>query len=224
MQNNEKHYGDYPLMKNLIRIVIPLLFALLLVSPTIAQGDTFRVSAVSANIRTGWGIEYDIIGTVRSGSMYPIIAYSPTRNWVQLDFGGTQGWVFRHLGEVNSTSNMSTVNPVVSVPVTTTTNIASLGQGGGFAAPSNSVVVFGGIDMNYFNSTIGVSNNLRLRSGPGLDYRILTVIPYGQRAVPLARNIYGTWILVDYNGTQGWIYLLHIAAPPSINLAALPVQ
>jgi uncharacterized protein YraI len=209
-------------MKNLIRIVIPLLFALLLVLPTIAQGDTFRVSAATANIRTGWGIEYDIVGTVRRASVYPIIAYSPTRNWVQLDFGGTQGWVFRHLGEVNSASNTSTVSTIISVPVTTTT--ASLGQGGGFAAPSNSVVTFGGIDMNYFNSTIGVTNNLRLRSGAGLDYRILTVIPYGQRAVPLARNIYGTWILVDYNGTQGWVYLLHVAAPPSINLAALPVQ
>lgn len=210
-------------MKNLIRIVILSLLVFLLALPSFAQGDTFRVTGATANVRSGPGIEYDIIGTIRRSSQYPIVAYSVTRNWVQLDFGNAQGWVFRHLGEVNSVSAFGTGGAVVNAPsttVTTSTNSASLGQGGGVAAP----VVFGGIDPDYFNSTIGVTNSLRVRSGAGLEYRILTVIPYGQRAVPLARNANGTWILVDYNGVQGWVYLLYVAAPPSINLGALPVR
>jgi uncharacterized protein YraI len=82
----------------------------------------------------------------------------------------------------------------------------------------------GPLISDYINSTVGVTASVNVRRGPGLNYGLLTFIPYGQRAVPLARTANATWILLDYNGIVGWVYFLNIAFPPSIKVVSLPVQ
>jgi uncharacterized protein YraI len=201
-------------MKTFVRILVPLLLALLLVSPSIAQGDTFRVTASQINVRSGPGIEYDVIGYVLGGTSYSIVAYSPTGNWIKLNFTNTQGWVFRHLGLVQSSSNISIVNPPASVPASNSN----------MTVPIPSVDMVSGFNADYFYSTVGVSAALNVRNGAGLGYRILTIIPYGKRATPLARSADGTWILVNYNGVTGWVYFSYVVPPPGMVLAALPVQ
>ncbi|MBN1120210.1 MAG: SH3 domain-containing protein [Anaerolineae bacterium] len=47
--------------------------------------------------------------------------------------------------------------------------------------------------------------NLRVRSGPGTDYEQIGTV-YKDDTVPvLGRNEAATWVLIDNNGTQGWI-------------------
>ncbi len=53
--------------------------------------------------------------------------------------------------------------------------------------------------------------NLRIRSGPGTDYDQVGTI-YKDDTVPvLGRNEAATWILIDYDGTQGWIAAAYCA-------------
>lgn len=199
-------------MKRLIRIFVLLLLFALLLAPTLAEGEIFHVTAKQANIRTGPGIEYPVIGAVYQYYAFPIVAYSPTGNWVKLDFGGTQGWVFRHLGEIRNTGNIPVSTTATPTPSPTPTSV------------NNSGLIMGAVDSNYINSTVGVTASLNIRSGPGLGYRILTIVPYGRRAKPLARTANATWILIDYNGTTGWVYFLFVSFPPNLKVVNLPVQ
>jgi uncharacterized protein YraI len=250
LQPNEAYYGD-SLMKNVKHLLIFCLLLsclALLVAPVSAQSDLFRVSSDTANVRTGHGIEYPVIGQIFRGYVFNILAYSPTANWVQLDLGnGRNGWVFAHLGEITRLTNNT---PIVSTApmVTTTTSVvptSNLGQGGGFPVPSTTVVVptsslgqgggfpvpvtgssqiTGIMTIEEFNATVGVTASANMRRGPGLSFGIVWIIPYGERAVPVARNANGTWILVNFDGREGWVFFELLAAPPAINLATLPVR
>jgi uncharacterized protein YraI len=229
-------------MKNLKKLLITCLLLsclALLVAPVSAQSDLFRVSSDVANVRTGHGIEYPVIGQVFQGYVFNILAYSPTANWVQLDLGnGRNGWVFAHLGEV---TRLTSSTPIVTTS-TTTSNLgqgggfpapattvviptSNLGQGGGFAAPvTSSSQIAGMMTIEEFNSTVGVTASANMRRGPDLGFGVVWIIPYGERAVAVARNATGTWILVNYNGREGWVFFELIAAPPAINLTTLPVR
>ena len=218
------------MQKIVLRTILFGLIATLFALPTFAQtGDTFHVTADVLNARTGPGIEYEIVARLGGGAEYAILDYSPTRNWVLLDLGFTQAWAFRHLGEVSSPVT------VVTVPQVTTTNVdPSLGQGGGIVVPvitssSVSLVTETGVDLSVtstieeFNSTIGVTRTLRLRFAPTFNSRIVSAIPYDQRATPIGRNAMGTWIQLEYEGTVGWGYFLHVVFPPAIDVRTLPI-
>jgi len=186
-----------------------------------AQSGTFaRVNTDRINIRTGPGIEYEIIGQAFFGNTFPVIERSLTGNWLHVDLGnGTTGWLFRPLvTEINSNGA-----PVVGNPALQGSNLGQgggaapqdrLGQGGGaLPAPSPSTVLT--VDLSAFNSTIGVFANVNMRIGPGTNFRVIWVI---------ARNATGSWILVQYNGYEGWVSSRYVVAPPAIDLAALPVR
>jgi len=53
--------------------------------------------------------------------------------------------------------------------------------------------------------TVTTVHNARLRSGPGTRYDILATIPYNTNLPAVARNTDTTWVLVNYDGTQGWL-------------------
>jgi N-acetylmuramoyl-L-alanine amidase len=233
-------------VKKLLILALVIASLTILVAPVAAQSDLFRVSSTS-NVRTGHGIEYPVIGQVYTGYVFDILAYSPTANWVQIDLGnGRNGWVFAHNGEITRLSNNT---PIVSTnaPVVTTPTTSSLGQGGGAPAPSTSVIVTvpssslgqgggapapitsstqitGIMTIEEFNSTVGVTASANMRRGPALWHNVVWIIPYGERVVPVARNANGTWILVQYAGREGWVFFELIAAPPAIDLTALPVR
>lgn len=211
--------------KKILRGLLLILAVAILAIPAFAQtGDRFRVTQ-SMNARSGPGIEYDVVARLGAGAVYDIVQYSPTANWVLIDLGYTQAWAFQHIGEVISD------NPVTTT--TTTTVITNPGQGGGGGAPvtttTTSTVTATGVDYSVtmsqqeFNSTIGVLGTLRIRSAPSLSGRIISAIPYGQRATPIGRNYNGTWIQVNYEGVVGWVYFRYTAFPPAIDAGQLPV-
>jgi uncharacterized protein YraI len=243
LQDNEIHYGD-GFMNKLISLAVLIVCMALIIAPVSAQSDIFTLTSDVANVRTGHGIEYPVVGQIFQGTVLPIIAYSPTANWVQLDLGGGRnGWVFVHLGIVNRSGvntpivttslgqgggggspNYGTGGAVVTAP-TTAQATGNLGQGGGFPAPATtSTQITGTMTIEEFNSTVGVTASANMRRGPGLGFGIVWIISYGERAIPLARNANGTWILVNFEGHEGWVFFELIAAPPAIDLTALPVR
>jgi len=220
-------------MKWLVRgaTIVVLLVAGFAVFTQGQTGTYVRVSTDRINVRTGPGIEYDIIGQAFFGNTFPVVEYSYTGNWLHVELGnGATGWVFHALVTEYTAGGTPVVGNAVLQPDTT------LGQGGGSAVvvPQNDLGQGGGalpdtttvfaVDLSYFNSTIGVYVNVNMRIGPGEDYRVIWVLPYDERAVPIARNATGSWILVQYAGYEGWVSSRYVVAPPSVNLAALPLR
>lgn len=210
-----------------------LLIAIFAVFSQAQSGTYVRVDTDRINIRTGPGIEYDVIGQAFFGNTFPVVERSFTGNWLHVDLGnGRTGWVFHALvTEFNFGGTPVVGNPalqpdpalgqgggaVVVVPQNT------LGQGGG-VLPTTTTNTIIAVDLDTFNSTIGVFANVNMRIGPGTNFRVIWVLPYDQRAVPIARNATGSWILVQYGGYEGWVSSRYVVAPPAINLAALPVR
>ncbi len=56
--------------------------------------------------------------------------------------------------------------------------------------------------------TVYPLENVKMRSGPGTENGIITVIPYSTPLTALGRSADETWLYVDYNGTKGWVYTL----------------
>ncbi len=47
--------------------------------------------------------------------------------------------------------------------------------------------------------------NLRIRTGPGVEYAQLSVVPAGTTLSVLGRNDGTSWVLVEYDGVRGWM-------------------
>lgn len=48
-------------------------------------------------------------------------------------------------------------------------------------------------------------NNLNMRGGPGTDYDKIGQVPASTGVTALGTNEDGSWIVVNYNGTYGWL-------------------
>lgn len=199
-------------MKKISFVLVLLVLLTMPVLVSVAQSAYVMVAEGQVNVRTGPGIQYPIMRQVYYGEIYAVIDRSAVGNWLLLDLGDTRGWIFRLL----TTDTLPASGSVVDT---------SAGQGGGGEAATVSGMGLGTvITIEEFNRTIGTLGNVRMRLGPGLNYRILTVAPDGARLLPLARSRSGSWIFVEYEGMRGWVSSRYVAAPPAINLALLPVQ
>ena len=68
---------------------------------------------------------------------------------------------------------------------------------------------------------VRVEAGINVRGGPGLEFDAIGQLALGAWVQPLARNIDGTWILIEYLTTQGWIQIDGVSW--RMNIAALPV-
>ncbi len=59
--------------------------------------------------------------------------------------------------------------------------------------------------------------NLNVRSGPGLDYDVLTVIPRDSSYPALGRNADGSWVEIDVDGTVAWVSADWVEVAPSLD-------
>ena len=53
--------------------------------------------------------------------------------------------------------------------------------------------------------TVTDGNNLNMRSGPGTDYDKIGQVPASTGVTALGTNEDGSWVVVNYNGTYGWL-------------------
>ena len=53
--------------------------------------------------------------------------------------------------------------------------------------------------------TVTDGNNLNMRGGPGTDYDKIGQVPASTSVTALGTNEDGSWVVVNYNGTYGWL-------------------
>jgi len=84
------------------RLLLLSMVLLLILSVTAARGaEGVTAEAIDhANVRSGPGVTYDTIGTIFSGTHYPVIGKSAHFPWLLISMNGGQGWVFTDLVKV----------------------------------------------------------------------------------------------------------------------------
>lgn len=66
----------------------------------IASADTVSTKVSNLNVRSGPGLNFEVIGQIKQGKEYNII--SEEESWVQIDLGGKTGWVANWLVNRNA--------------------------------------------------------------------------------------------------------------------------
>jgi uncharacterized protein YraI len=75
----------------------------------------------------------------------------------------------------------------------------------------------------FAQATVGVRGALNIRRGPSTSYAIIGRVPPDGRVFVQGRDTYGLWILVNYNGTLGWVSSAYLAFPQGYLLDSIPV-
>lgn len=168
-----------------------------------ATSDLFVTAFRRVNVRTGPGTDFSVLGVLAPGQTADIIGTSDATNeWLQIDFGGTPGWVAYFVvtisGDVSQLQGPMEPDAVNVVEDSDDTELVL-----------NQVVI-----VTRFNT------NLRERPVLGAD--IITVIPYETTVQALARTEDNRWLQVRHGDDVGWL-ISSLTNTQTANLDALPV-
>ena len=148
---------------------------------TTAQGGLY--------LREGPGQQYNIIYLINYGTA--ITVQKIENNWAYTSVAGLTGWCScDYLTDNASALQQQTTAPASSDPNT-------------LVYPDNWV------DYGY-HGYVNTTDGLYLRLGPGTNYSIIDLIPYGTEVAE--EGWYGDWIFIKYNGRYGWVNSQFITA------------
>ncbi|MBI5961213.1 MAG: hypothetical protein HY866_20920, partial [Chloroflexi bacterium] len=178
----------------------------------LAQGDvtaTPNINWVSepagVNVRSGPGLEYNLVGALAVGSWVQPLARDITGEWVLISYLYTQGWI-----QVNGISwRLNTAALPVIEEMTPIPRPLYYNTPGGPTYTPNANWVQAGIEGAY------------IRSGPGQGFPPLGVVHTGDVLDPVAHDQALDWVLVRYGEGYGWIRYDLVAWVEVIN--SLPV-
>ncbi len=142
------------------------------------------------NVRNGPGLECDIVTTVPAGTRAWIIGLDPDDDWYQVEIEGVvgQAWIYQDLTTlIGSLAGVKRYTPAEIAQITGTPPTATNGS---------------------VPLAITVPITMNVRTGPGLDYDVVRVVPKGTQG-----RIYGIdpnddWFQIELEGldTLVWVY------------------
>ncbi len=162
-------------------------------TPPPTTNITGVVNTGALNIRSGPGVQYNVIAAVYFGDVVTLIGRNADSTWLYIQTAAAA----RYITPSASISLLPVVDSSVSTPVPgipTSTPVAVT------ATPT---AVAPTVIPN--TATINTAS-LNIRSGPGVGYVRVTTIDSGELVWLLGRNLDTTWIQVaDVNNVQGWV-------------------
>ncbi|MFN8373491.1 MAG: CARDB domain-containing protein [Anaerolineae bacterium] len=88
------------------------------------QGVVLTITNAIQNVRSGPGLQYDVIGQLNQGDQVPVIGASVDYSWVVIDFRGRQGWLATYLldvfGDLNTVAIIQPPPTPTPLPFTAT--------------------------------------------------------------------------------------------------------
>lgn len=146
------------------------------------------------NVRSGPGTSNIILTRTTRNTVLQLIGRNSDGSWVQVRLtNGRQGWV--------SSAYIRANVAISTLSVTTTTQ----------ATPASNAAATSNVRA------------LNVRQGPGLSFRIQTVVTRGTRFSIIGRNVAGTWINVQMaNGTRGWVNANYVSL--NVLITQIPVS
>ena len=141
------------------------------------------------NVRSGPGLNHDIVTTVPAGTQGAIVGIDPNDDWYHVEIDGIEGqvWIYQDLTTLDGS--------LVGVKQYTAPEITQL-TGGAPAADGS--------------APLAITQPLLLnaRAGPGLTYDVLTTIPQGTWMKITGIDTLGEWYRVELDDLDqaAWIF------------------
>jgi N-acetylmuramoyl-L-alanine amidase len=162
------------------------------------------INANILNVRSGPGLTFPILTTMPLNQSATLEGRNDDGSWLQIRLTDDQfGWVSSAFMTTNlAIANLPVVGPEAVVETPATDPAAGIG---GLAT-----------------GTVVNTNLLNVRSGPGLDFPVLAVLPMGESVVLEGRDTAGFWLQVSLpDGRLGWVSNAFLSA--NLDIANLPV-
>jgi uncharacterized protein YgiM (DUF1202 family) len=162
-----------------------------------------------ANLRSGPGIDYDIIGEITAGQKYPMVARSAQFPWYLIQLPNGIAWVYVDLVKVTGPFNTIPFSEIIitpGVPVlppTETPDMIIDASGTPVVLPSETPIITSGVTVE----AMSVAN---VRYGPGTDFRRIGQIQAGTRYEVLRRHTQFEWVEIAFKDSpsgRGWVSL-----------------
>lgn len=144
--------------------------------------DTGTVISDRLNVRTGPGINYDVVYILHRGETVKLTGHrSEDANWVRVNLNGTNAWVSGRPDYLHTAAH------IPSMPIWK--------EAGQNPAPTQNIT-----------ATVVRVSFLNLRTGPGITHSIIQTLPTGTKVTLLGRNSSSTWTRVQLaDGSKGWV-------------------
>jgi uncharacterized protein YraI len=181
-----------------------------------------RITGDGLQVRVSPGTAYEVIATLAEGDEVDVLGRDDIGDWVKVGLdSGEEGWVAAEFVDVGG--NLKAVPVVTPEPIATpTTEPTPTAMPSPTAPPeataSPSPVPTGTVPVS--SRTTG--GGLRMRSGPGTTYEVLTFLAEGQEVDVLGRDETGEWLKISLDsGEEGWVAAEFVDV--GVDVEALPI-
>jgi len=193
-----------------------------------STGETIMVTTANLNMRTGPSTSYSIIRVIPNGAEVRVL--STANGWARVVYGGSEGYsslsylklkdtlpstgetIMVTTGNLNLRTGPSTSYSIIRV-IPSGAEVKVLSTSSGWAR-----VVYDGsqgyCSLSYLklkstepptSTDVRITTEeLNLRSGPGVSYSIIAVMPAGAKVMVL--SVSGDWAKVNYSGKIGYAH------------------
>lgn len=235
-----------------MRVLISLLIILAVAATIVIAGppqqadplpEVYAEALGSANLRSGAGIEFELVGEILAGTPYRVVRQHASVPWLLLEVPGSPrgaGWVFADLISVTQGS-------LASVPFETTfdeiplTGLAYLqnqdtpsptqntapppSSDAEATAPTPSLTPSPSPTLAPNLTTATLIGRSNIRYAPGIDYPVIATFDEGTVLTVMATHSAFDWYRVAVEGSatgDGWVFAEVVQIDG--DLAALPVE
>lgn len=173
-------------------------------APQLLRSDTFvLVLPPRLNVRSAPDVETgQVLTVINGGDTFPLVDGLPDESWYLIELDGGQGWVSGEYVQLYNGDDIDFAAPL---------------------EPSDEQLQNLDEQLARISRTVGVPNNLILRSAPTREAEALETVAASTRVVPIGRNEAATWLQVDYGGVVGWVSIYFVQPPQGFDPFALPV-
>ena len=186
---------------------------------------TAVIAKKAINVRSGPGVIYDIIGVARKDERYLITGQFPPGDWLQIDYNGRRGWIYRALttleGAVDEIPPITDIPPTptftpsptpTDTPTPTLTPTPVPTRAGDTPAPPTAPPPTDTPPPPTATPAppmaIIVGQDVPIRKGPGLIYDEIGQAHKGESYLITGLFVTGDWFQIDYKGQPGWVFLI----------------
>lgn len=142
-----------------------------------AAAQVMVLSYGRVNVRSGPGIDYDIVGQLDVNDQAAAIARNSGENdWLLIHFGNTEGWVAYFTVNVQGDA--------LTLPV-----LVPDSSGQSLIPPSR---------------LLRARFNVRLHKTADLSSDVVAIVPFNNEVTPIGRSADGNWLFVGFNDHSGW--------------------
>ena len=143
------------------------------------------VNSSFLNVRTGPGVQYEVLITVVGGTDMPVLGVANDRVWYQVSTVVGIGWVNSEFviprGDFTNTPVVDTTNLIANAPLVAVGGVIGLpyGQGGGAVFPTATITTTGATSLVGATMVAGTdaNGNPIIVSGPGERFRAILNVP-----------------------------------------------